>query len=735
MKHYLLLFLAILLLQCSNENTIVNQGNAVYGIYLADTTDSATQTAASILQEYVKKISGAKLAIQQSIIPGKTIILTSNIDDLHPDGFIIQTDTDNNLLLSGGSDQGVIYAVTTLLEKYLGCRKFSPREEYIPSLSTIQLPAIHIKEEPTANFRCVNGLFARDEGYRHWRRTDNIPDMFAAGYFVHTFDDLMPWEDYFHSHPDYYSYATGKRLKDQLCLSNPKVYDIVKNKLKEEMAKQPNETVWSVSQNDNFTYCRCPDCQQIIDEEGSPSGPIIRFINRLAREFPNKVISTLAYQFSRHAPKKTKPEENVQVMLCTIELNRSKPIATDPSSQSFVKDIQDWNKISDRIFLWDYTVDFHHQLAPFPNLHVLQPNLQLFLNNDAYDLFQQTNTGYGHEFSELKAYLISNLMWNPDVNVDSLKQDFISHYYGDAAPWITKYINHLEEALIKSDVSMGIYDHPVKMQNSVMSPENTAQYIRYFDQAEKSVINKNPFLDRVKVARLSIQYAIMEIGKNDMFGPRGWYKKDDNQYILNQEMAQRLENFYTIAMDNKISVIDEMGTTATDYYQSTKHFIDVQVQGNHAFKKPVTCHPVPSPKYSDGDAQTLTNGVQGAGDYKVHWLGWEAQNFSVTLDLEKSVSANSITLNSLYFPKSWILHPKQVSCYVSNDNDHFAKIGQKKIPGDQRDEAQIHSFEFKPSEEPIRYVKFKIKGTLALPNWHPSAGGKSWVFLDEIIVK
>ncbi|MBK9563996.1 MAG: DUF4838 domain-containing protein [Saprospiraceae bacterium] len=96
----------------------------------------------------------------------------------------------------------------------------------------------------------------------------------------------------------------------------------------------------SVSQNDNPFYCSCDRCSAVIKEENAPSGPLIRFINAVADTFPDKEISTLAYQFSRKAPAITKPRKNVQVMLCTIELNRSKAIAEDPGSASFVKDIK-----------------------------------------------------------------------------------------------------------------------------------------------------------------------------------------------------------------------------------------------------------------------------------------------------------------------------------------------------------------------------------------------------------
>jgi hypothetical protein len=193
-----------------------------------------------------------------------------------------------------------------------------------------------------------------------------VNEFFAKGYYVHTFNRLVPWQEYFQTHPEYFAMMNGKRNIDQLCLTNPEVLKLVIAKLEKDMAAQPDKLYWSVSQNDNFSYCQCDNCQKIISAEQSPAGPIIRFVNEVANHFPEKIISTLAYQYSRQAPAITKPAGNVQVMLCTIELNRSKPIEQDKGSQSFVKDIVDWGKICRHIYLWDYTIDFAHSCSPFP---------------------------------------------------------------------------------------------------------------------------------------------------------------------------------------------------------------------------------------------------------------------------------------------------------------------------------------------------------------------------------
>jgi hypothetical protein len=501
------------------------------------------------------------------------------------------------------------------------------------------------------------------------------------------------------------------------------------------MKAQPDKLYWSVSQNDNFSYCQCTDCQKIIEEEKSPAGPVIRFVNEVARHFSDKIISTLAYQFSRPAPVFTKPLENVQVMLCTIELNRSKSIEDDVSSQSFVKDIVDWGKICKRIYLWDYTIDFANSVSPFPNLHVLQPNIQFFRKNNVRAHFQQSNISTGQEFSELKLYLISRLLWNPDANVKEITDEFLAGYYGKAAKWIKKYQDQLLEKLMRSGDGLDIYEHPTVHQKTFLSAEDILDYNEYFDKAEAAVKFDSAKLMHVKISRLPLLYAIMEIGKNDMFGSRGWYRQQQDEFIVVKKMTGWLEVFYTTCRDAGISHLNESGLTPKEYYESTKRFIDIQVKGNYAFRKGGQAAPLPSSKYSNGDLSFLTNGVRGANDYKVHWLGWEGSDFTLTVDLEKSIAASAIEISSLWDPKSWILHPAAVSCSVSENGREFVNVGKIEVNGNQQKDEVNRLYAFKAPSSAIRFVKFYVKGTNILFDWHPSAGRQSWVFIDEITVK
>ena len=128
------------------------------------------------------------------------------------------------------------------------------------------------------------------------------------------------------------------------------MFDVLVTDLRKRINENPKAKYWSVSQNDNDKYCQCGPCTKLNKKYGNvPSGSIVWFTNKVAREFPDKIISTLAYWYTRVAPKNIEIEPNVNIMLCNIESTREKPVFdTDPA---FTKDLQDWGKMSKDILI------------------------------------------------------------------------------------------------------------------------------------------------------------------------------------------------------------------------------------------------------------------------------------------------------------------------------------------------------------------------------------------------
>jgi hypothetical protein len=236
-------------------------------------------------------------------------------------------------------------------------------------------------------------------------------------------------------------------------------------------------------------------------------------------------------------------------------------------------------------------------------------------------------------------------------------------------------------------------------------------------------------------------YAKIEIAKNDMFGPRGFYEEKDGRFVPRSQAVRLVDEFAECARAGNVRTLNEGGLTPEAYCEGVKRFIDVQVEGNVAFRRPVAADPAPSPKYAKGDLAVLTNGVRGASDFKVHWLGWEGVDATLTLDLGRPTAIREIAMSTLSDQRSWILHPDSVACAVSADGASFRDLGARTAAGDHQGEDAIRAYSWSVDMTgggafgPVRFVRFRIEGTKTLPAWHVSAGGLSWVFVDEITVR
>lgn len=737
-----LLGAATLFCSCRRDLRLADRGRSDYRIVVAADADSLTRLAAERFQDYFRQISQVELPIVPDETASPAIVFsvdTSKFADLGRDGFVIFTSGDR-LRIEGAASRGTLNGMYTLLESYLGCRKYSASVEVVPQRETVVLPGrIYDRQSPVITFRDAHYRGTNDQGYIDWHKlshdsTGNKPDW---GFWCHSFGQLLPADEYFAAHPEYFALVGGRRATTQPCLSQPEVLEIMCDNLAKAMAAKPEARYWSVSSNDNFGYCQCPQCAEVDSVEGSPTGSVIRFVNRVAERFPDKVISTLAYQYSRAAPRVTRPRENVNIMFCNIECNRSEPIATDSTSASFRRDMEEWAALTDNILVWDYVIQFKNLVSPFPNFHILQPNIQYFVDNHVVAMFEQGNREVGGEFADLRAYLIAKLMWNPLADADSLMNDFLNGYYGaGAGPHIREYIDRITENLIRSGRPLGIFGAPTDAADSYLSPENLAEYEACFDRAEEAAAQDSVLLRRVRIARQPLRYAELEMTKLDPYGPNGIYVRGaDGAWTTRPEYAKKLQEFIAQCKDEGVTRLSEWHTTPDEYLEMMSRISVVRQEGNLSFERPVTLAPAPHPSYARDAERVLTNGIHGSNDYKIQWLGWDVPRFEAVVDLGAERPIARVSATCLQVLTDWIFFPRQVTFYVSSDGTRYTQVGMEAQPEVNRAVAVGVRDYSCPVGRTGRYVKAVVDGLGTCPPWHLGAGGKAFAFLDEIVVE
>ncbi len=507
--------------------TLFSNKKTDYRIIVGESASESELWAANELKKNLTEISGASFKIESdnSEFTENEIIIGYNkhsqrllgeefeIPTLLDESFIYKN-VKSNIVLTGGKQRGTMYAVFSFLENELGVRWYTPsvtaiphRDEYsFDFIDHYESPSIQVRNDfyyeafdPTwAAHNKINGAM----GFR--KQYGDIEGYWA----VHTFYRFMPPSEFYENHPEYYSLIDGKRIHEraQLCLTNPDVLEIITERLKIAMKENPSNLIYSVSQNDWRNPCQCDNCQAIVDEEGTQSGIMVWFVNQVAEnikeEFPGKYVGTLAYQYTRKPPQNIRPKENVVIRLCSIECCFSHDFASCPENQEFLSDLQKWSAISPHLYIWDYVVNFSHYIMPYPNFKVLQPNIKTFKDNSSIGIMEQAAyQSRGGEFSELRAYVISKLLWNAECNVNEVIDDFMYGYYGRSGQYVREYFDLLHDQVQpNTHIHLGL-----RPDDILFSDDFIREADLIFNNAEIAAEN-DEIKKRVELARLPLMY-------------------------------------------------------------------------------------------------------------------------------------------------------------------------------------------------------------------------------------
>lgn len=747
----LLFVFSMVYAQKTDSLMLVKNGKTLYSIVVQ--TNKA-DSAAKLLQTFVDTISGASLPIiQGSSIKKECFVMTSDeslfptgqCDTIREDGFIIRT-LNSNIFIFAINPAGYNNAVYYFLEHSLSCRFYAINAMVMPKHETLTIEPIQTIQNPAFSFRINYNGGAFDAHYAAWQGLNNVPQSDSTkefeiskdwGRWVHTLQFFVPPSKYFATHPEYFALRNGVRIPDEVCLSNPAVLTIVVEALRAEMAKDTAATFWSVSQGDNFNFCQCDQCRAVNEANGSPSGMIITFVNEVAKVFPDKIISTLAYQYSRKAPTQVKPLPNVNIMLCTIECNRHLPISADSTEGSFRNDLESWGALTDNILVWDYVINFSNIIGPFPNFHVLKPNIQLFRDNHVTMLFEQGWPRRSGEFTELRCYLLSKLMWNPSLNNDSLIHDFCLGYYGPAGKYVEQYVILSRENLMKSGRALTLYEPMSVHADGFLSPENLEIYFSLFDKALLENANREPYQHRIQMAMQPLRYAWLEVAKSMPFSDHWIFEKDENgKYGASQKSIRYLTELCDLAEAHGPSLFHEHRNKPADYRKNMKAYFENGYCKHLALGKPIVFKKNCSPKYAANGPNSLTDGVSGTENYFALWQGWDGDSVDAIIDLGKAETIHGIEVHFLVNQLSWIFLPKSIRVSLSEDGITYRAMGEIELTNanEKRDNEIVPiKMSFDTSKQ-YRYVRIIIDNIGKIPEWR-GIDGNAWLFVDEIIVR
>ena len=752
MKNLLLVVLVTLTYSCNwaSDLTVVNNHSTIYGIVTAVNANPKELKAAKILSHYIALSTGVPVGIytentigeKPGIYIGKTKKSKEfNLKPIKNEGYVHASNT-KDIIVVGGTGQGIIYGTYAFIEKFLDGRKYADEPGKVAELKLLEIPSNYYFEYvPMLVYRQAYYPMANDVEYMEWHGQQKFEDLW--GIWGHSYFKLIDPRKYFKTNPEYFAFENGKRKPTQICPSNDAVVAIAINELKTKIANNPDATYWSISAEDDAAFCQCDKCAKIIKEEGGPTGPHLRFVNKIAQAFPQNTFTTLAYTYTQRAPLKTKPAANVYIMLSTIDAYRNKPLQIEPSAAGFRNALMAWEKLTPNLLAWDYTTQFTNYLAPLPDVQLLADNIRFMAQHNVKGIFSQgSGDGYG-ELAELKSYIIAKLVWNPALDEKELMADFFKGYYKAAGPFVAQYVDLLHNQAKASNRLIDIYGNPVNEYNTYLTPELLDQYSTLFDQAEAAIEGNEKLANKLYRARLSLDYVVLQQARFYGTERHGYLIKNEsgNGYVVNPKIETKVEKFVKACKQFNVTELSEGGLTPDGYAQEWNNIFARGWKPNLAKQASIKLNQNFVPEYPAKKELTLTDEVYGANDYSYNWLCFYGNDLDAVIDLKTPQEVKSITANFLDDPRHWIFLPAQVEVYTSVDGVTYSpasittKVNFMGIFNDEHYQASTTPIVFNLKPQTVRYIKVVAKNHPALPNWRFKPTKKVMIACDEILVE
>jgi hypothetical protein len=457
--------------------------------------------AAADLRDLIRKASGA---VPEMIPPeqwnksgagGSAIFFETDPGLPGEEAFHVETRSDGlHFAVSAKGDaelqaETIQHAVNQFAKKALGCRWLMPGElgEVIPHRDTIKLTDFTLAENPVFWSRRIRDRQAAGHDDRRQRSFDALEkggaavDMktaesgMGAGawlnrmnmgtrfpfQFGHSFAGF--WDEHGPAHPEYFALQPdGTRTqhppRERLCESQPALWDEVAARALKAFGDDPELHMFSICENDGGagSFCMCPKCMaldppnapkvyspKIYDpatgepfSDGYPSlsDRMFTFFNEVGRrvkaKYPDRLLGVYAYSVYRTVPVNVKKlEDNLVVSVVSDD----------------AEEVKKWAQFAQKIFVrpntfWDgrcfgMARNDARQLGALMQTcgrnHVLGLDFDGMIGNWATQ--------------GLSYYVVAELMWNPEQDVEALIDDYLRSAYGKAAaPAMKQYYDRVE---------------------------------------------------------------------------------------------------------------------------------------------------------------------------------------------------------------------------------------------------------------------------------------------------
>lgn len=142
----------------------------------------------------------------------------------------------------------------------------------------------------------------------------------------------------------------------------------------------------------------------------------------------------------------------------------------------------------------------------------------------------------------------------------------------------------------------------------------------------------------------------------------------------------------------------------------------------------------PNPKYAAKGAASLFDGVKAKANHTTgDWLGFSENPLDITLTLG-SVQPKLLEVSFLLHEGAYIFPPQSLEVWIGNKGIWKKVTSPPQANSNKIEEPRFGLVSIPLPAGPMDQIRLKAQPIAKLPTWHPGAGAKGWIFVDEILV-
>lgn len=462
-------------------------------------------------------------------------------------------------------------------------------------------------------------------------------------------------------------YATihGKTDDSQLCFSSPEMYRQIEEYIVNNFGEKGNSR-FVIAPDDNPYACTCASCTAMGNTEKNATPAVTELILRLAQRFPKHTFFTTSYLSTQQATEKPLPA-NAGVMVSAIDFPLRRIDGKDAQEKKFAQQLENWKKVTKNIYIWDYINNFDDYLTPFPILKIAQQRLRFFKQNGASGIFFN-GSGYNYSsFDEMRTFVLSALLINPEQSVDDLVKSYFNQEYLVSKKWLYDYYIGLENST-QSGKKLGLYAGIRESENSFLNPE---KFTEFYDEMGDFVSDaKGQERKKLHGLQTALSFTRLEMGRDHSYDVYGYAKRNGKEIQANPQARKWITQLKEHKAFAGMDCYNESSNEIDYYIEEWEQYILASDIKKNSF---LGIAPSSTPKMNKNSLKRLTDGTHGLPDnYHFGWIIFPQEECTIDLPVKEVNESGTVYISFLNLPRHRIYAPQQIE--VSRDGASYKKI-------------------------------------------------------------